>query len=184
MGDFLRDLKAAWRALAHERSFSFIAISTLALESPAPPSFSRSSTAFCCVRSSYRDPGRLVLISEIVPELSQLYPRLPVNPRHFDQWRKTSRSFLLLSTITPGSQILSRAGAPRNRDCRSVRLFTSMAIPRCSPAICRRVAPRRSIRYKPCDTSKCQASKAILPWPRQTWAAQEPTPADRSRTPT
>ncbi len=114
MGDFfVRDIKAAWRSLARDRSFSVIAISTLALGIAGATIIFSLVNGILLQPLAYRDPGRLVSISEVIPELSRLYPRLPVNARHFDQWRRQSRSFSQMSDIAPDAQILSRAGEPR-----------------------------------------------------------------------
>ena len=114
MGDFLRhDLKAALRTLKRDRSFSLIAISTLSL------GLAGTSIIFSLVNGillkplAFRDAGRLVSISEIVPEVSKLYPLLPVNARHFDLWRKQATSFAAMALVRPREQILSRAGEPQ-----------------------------------------------------------------------
>jgi len=112
MSDSLRDVKAAFRAFVRDRAFSTVVISTLAL------GIAGTTIIFSLVNSiilrplAYRDPGRLVSITEVVPELSALYPRLPVNARHFDQWRKQCSSFAAMSLIDPESKVLGRAGEP------------------------------------------------------------------------
>ena len=112
MGEFLRDLKAAFRALIRDRAFSSVAIATLAL------GIAGTTIVFSLVNSivlrplAYREPDRLVSITEIVPELSATYPRLPVNARHFDQWRRQCTSFDQMSLIDPESKVLGRAGEP------------------------------------------------------------------------
>jgi len=113
MGDFLLgDLKSAFRTIGRNRAFSAIAVCTMAL------GIAGTTIVFSLVNSillrplAYRDPGRLVSITEIVPELSKLYPRLPVNARHFDLWRKQCSSFAQMSLIIPESDVLSRAGEP------------------------------------------------------------------------
>jgi predicted permease len=112
VGDLLDHLKTVFRSLAHNRAFAAIAMSTMAL------GIAGTSLVFSLVNGillrplAYRDPGRLVSITEVIPELSHLYPRLPVNARHFDLWRKQCTSFTAMSLIIPESRVLTRAGEP------------------------------------------------------------------------
>jgi len=112
MGDLLRDLKTACYALVRDRASSAVAISILAL------GIAGTTIIFSLVNSvilrplAYRDPNRLFSIMEVVPELSAMYPRLPVNARHFDLWRKQCSSFAGMSLIDPESKVLGRAGEP------------------------------------------------------------------------
>ena len=46
----------------------------------------------------YAQPDRLVSIREVIPSIAQVYPTLPVNARHFVEWRKASCSGLPDST--------------------------------------------------------------------------------------
>lgn len=116
------DLKSAFRTLERSRGFALIAIGTLAF------GIAGTTIIFSLVNGvllrplAYRDPGRLVSITEVVPEISERVPRLPVNARHFELWQKQSTSFAGMSLIIPGSTVLTRAGEP-----------TKIAIARVSP---------------------------------------------------
>ncbi len=131
MSESLRDVKAAFRALVRDRAFSSVAIATLAL------GIAGTTIVFSLVNSiilrplAYREPHRLVSIMEVVPELSAAYPRLPVNARHFDQWRTQCKSFDGMSLIDPESKVLGRAGEPlKTATARvSANFFTVLGAP-------------------------------------------------------
>jgi len=105
-------MKTVLRSIARHRAFAAIAVCTMAL------GIAGATIVFSLVNSillrplAYRDPGRLVSIAEIIPEFSRLYPRLAVNARHFDLWRKQCTSFRAMSLIIPASSVLTRAGEP------------------------------------------------------------------------
>jgi predicted permease len=60
----------------------------------------------------WREGGRLVVVNEIVPELAGADPVLPVNSRHFFEWRDRSVSFAALSIVDGRRFVLTRAGEP------------------------------------------------------------------------
>jgi predicted permease len=111
-GLIAQDLKSAFRALARSRGFALIAIGTLALGIAGTTLIFSLVDGILLRPLAYRDPGRLVSITEIVPEFSQRYPRLPVNARHFELWRRQSTSFAGMSLVIPESTVLTRAGEP------------------------------------------------------------------------
>lgn len=111
-GLIVQDLKTAFRALARHRGFALIAISTLALGIAGTTIIFSLVDGILLRPLAYRAPGRLVSITEIVPEFSKRYPRWPVNARHFEVWRHQSTSFAGMSLIIPGSAVLTRASEP------------------------------------------------------------------------
>lgn len=113
MGDFLSGyLKAPLRTLARSRGFALIAIGTLALGIAGTTIIFSLVNGILLRPLAYRDPGRLVSITEVMPELSRRYPRLPVNARHFELWRKQSTSFAGMSLIIAESKVLTHTGEP------------------------------------------------------------------------
>jgi len=48
----------------------------------------------------------------VVPSLSHIYPTLPGNALHFDEWRKQCASFESLAEIGSGTLDLTGAGEP------------------------------------------------------------------------
>lgn len=91
--DFLAELRHALRTLLREPSFSATAILILALGLGA------NTVVFSIVEGvllrplDYREPERLFSVQEIIPELTQTLPVLPVNARHYLEWKKRCSSF-------------------------------------------------------------------------------------------
>src|ERR1700733_10666761 len=62
---------------------------------------------------AWRDAGQLVTVNEIVPEFAgMLRGALPVNARHFFEWRDHSTSFAQLGLIDNMRFVLPKAGEP------------------------------------------------------------------------
>jgi hypothetical protein len=61
---------------------------------------------------SYREPGQLIFIREVVPPLAHIYPTMPVNIRHFRFWREQTRSFHSLAAISWGNETLMGGAEP------------------------------------------------------------------------
>src|SRR5271156_1553055 len=106
------ELRNALRSLVRDKGFAATCVLTLAIGIGA------NAVIFSIVNSillrplAYREPGRLVYITEVVPELSQMYPRLPVSPRHFLEWHRRLSSFDQLSLLDYSQAVLTRAGEP------------------------------------------------------------------------
>jgi predicted permease len=106
------ELRNALRSLVRDKGFAATCVLKLAIGIGA------NAVIFSIVNSillrplAYREPGRLVYITEVVPELSQMYPRLPVSPRHFLEWRRRLSSFDQLSLLDYSQAVLTRAGEP------------------------------------------------------------------------
>jgi putative ABC transport system permease protein len=109
-------MRLATRALLREPGFTLIAIVMLALGLGA------TSAVFSLVNGvllrplPYPEPDRLVTIREVNPEIAHLYPRLPVNARHFVEWRKASPAIEGMSVFTPTTVNLSGSGEPERLD--------------------------------------------------------------------
>jgi putative ABC transport system permease protein len=108
----LRRLNTSWRAAVRDRGYALTVVLTIAFGIAA------NTAVFSVVNSvllrplAYRDPGRLVIASEIIPELSHLYPRIPVNARHYTEWRDRLKSFDQIAILDGRDFILTRSGEP------------------------------------------------------------------------
>ena len=112
MSFLLADLRQAARALLRDRGYTAVALLTLAF------GIAVNTVIFSIVDSvllrplTYRDPGRLMVIHEVIPEVAQAYPRLPVCARHFFEWRDRCSSFERFTILEPQTFVLTRAGEP------------------------------------------------------------------------
>jgi putative ABC transport system permease protein len=89
----LFDLRDVLKTLRRDPAYAATVALTLALTIGA------TTAVFSIVNSvllrplAYPGSERLVVVREIVPGLTHLYPSLPANPRHFAIWRARARSF-------------------------------------------------------------------------------------------
>ena len=95
-------LRHATRSLLREPGFAAPAILMLGLGLGA------TSVVFSLVNGvllkplPYAEPERLVSIREILPKISHLYPTLPVNARHFVEFRAACPALESMSAMQPG----------------------------------------------------------------------------------
>jgi len=64
---------------------------------------------------AYDRPAQLVTISEVIVQMSNLYPSLPVNSFHFLQWQARSQSFSDLALIQDRTLNLTGQDGPPDR---------------------------------------------------------------------
>ena len=110
----MQTLKQTLRTLWRDRGFSAIAVAMLALGIGASTAIF-SAVNVVLLQSSYEDADRLYVLEQVVPDLADRYPtgELPVNARHFAEWRNacTACSGLGLAAGGGGSN-LTGDGAP------------------------------------------------------------------------
>jgi putative ABC transport system permease protein len=84
----MQTLKQTLRTLWRDRGFSAIAVAMLALGIGASTAIF-SAVNVVLLQSSYEDADRLYVLEQVVPDLADRYPtgELPVNARHFAEWR-------------------------------------------------------------------------------------------------
>ena len=91
------DLKDSLRGLRRDLGYAITSVCILALTIGA------TTTTFSIVNGvllkplAYRESHALVALREVVLELAGQYPVVPVNGRHFDEWRSQARTFEALA---------------------------------------------------------------------------------------
>ena len=109
--EYLRqDIRYAFRALRKERSFALTAIVILALGIGAQAAVFSLVNGILLRPLAYRDPARLYAIQEVVPQLSNVYPVLPVNGRHYFEWTRHCNSCESIALINTDDAGLNLAG--------------------------------------------------------------------------
>ncbi len=104
--DLAQDVRYAARSLRRAPVFTLVAILSLALGIGSATALFSLVDWVVLRPLSYRDPGRLVYVREIVPPLAHLYPTIPVNIRHFLFWRDDARSFSsIVAMVSSGGTI-------------------------------------------------------------------------------
>src|SRR5271154_4963561 len=98
------------RTLFRDRGFAVVAILTLALGIGANTAIFSLIYGILLKPIPYRDPERLVTISEIIPKISKTFGPLPVNGRHLLEWRKQIHSFEGVAGLDSRRMTLTGAG--------------------------------------------------------------------------
>lgn len=105
-----QDLRFAVRTLVRTPAFTVVAILSLALGIGASTALFSLVNAVVLKPLAYREPGRLVLVREVVPALAHIYPTLPTNIQHFRFWQEQARSFDSLAALSSGESMLLMGG--------------------------------------------------------------------------
>jgi predicted permease len=105
------DLRFALRMMRRNPGFSAIAIATLAFGIGTNTAIFSVFDGVLLRPLGYGDESRLVAIHEVVPKFS-VAPRVPVNAKHFLEWRKSVRSFEQIAMIGGLSLNLTGTGEP------------------------------------------------------------------------
>lgn len=101
MRTFGFDVHDAIRGLRRDVPFTAMAVATLALTLGATTALFSIVNGVLLRPLAYPEPARLVAIHEGWRELAHMAPSLPVNERHFEQWRIQSRSFEAMAQYLP-----------------------------------------------------------------------------------
>ncbi len=109
-------MRHAIRTLMKDRGYTTVALLTLAFGIAVNTIIFSIVDGVLLKPLAWREGGRLVVVNEIVPELARTYPVLPVNGRHFLEWREHSRSFEELGTVAKSEIVLTGAGEPEQLD--------------------------------------------------------------------
>src|ERR1700744_5457940 len=88
----VRDLRFGVRSLARSRTFSAVAVLSLALGIGAATAIFSLVDSILVRPLPYAQADRLVVVREMVPKAGRIYPDLPANPQHFRIWQQHARS--------------------------------------------------------------------------------------------
>ena len=124
------DLSHAVRSLVREPGFTAPAILMLGLGLGATSAVFSLVNGILLKPLSYALPERLVSIREVIPAVAQVYPSVPVNARHFVEWRKSCPALESMSAIQPGTLNLTGWGEPERLDAAmvSANLFRVLGV--------------------------------------------------------
>ena len=106
------ELRHALRSLLHDRGYSGMVVLSLAVGIGANTAIFSLVNGVLLRPPAYRDPERLVGITQIIPKFAKAYPALPVNLGIWLEWRKQAKSFEEIATAHPDSANLSGTGEP------------------------------------------------------------------------
>jgi macrolide transport system ATP-binding/permease protein len=112
MTNLLNDLRYALRQLRKSPGFAITAILTLAVGIGATTAIFTLVYDVLLKPLPYTHPGQLVMIQEQVAEFKDLYPTLPMNASHFENWQQHSRSFQSMAVMQLVNIPLGAGGHP------------------------------------------------------------------------
>lgn len=110
------DLRFCARSLSRAPGFALVAVLALSLGIGGVTAMFTLVNGVLLKPLAYRDPGRLVLVSEVVRELAHLAPALPVNARHFDAWKLRCAALEDAALLEARALNLTGAGEPERLD--------------------------------------------------------------------
>jgi putative ABC transport system permease protein len=110
------DLRYAARTVRREPAFAAVATLTVALGIGANTAIFSIVNGVLLRPLPYAEPGRLVVLREVLPAVAQTYPTLPVSARHFTEWRQRLHSFERMSAVDPASATLTSSREPEQLD--------------------------------------------------------------------
>src|SRR5215208_7142705 len=116
MSHFTLDLKDAFRGLRRDFGYTLTSVSILALTIGATTTIFSIVNSVLLMPLAYRESHQLVALRETVLELANQYPVVPVNGRHFEEWRANAGTFDALAEYLPLSANLTGTGEPLQID--------------------------------------------------------------------
>ena len=136
--NLLSDLRYAARSFSRQRALTFLILVTLALGIGANSAIFAVVNAVLLRPLPYRDPGRIVMVQEVIRNLSPA--GMAVTPSDLDEFKRGSQSFESLAGYTPAPMDLTGVGTPeRVRGLRvSPEIFSVLGV---SPALGRGFMP-------------------------------------------
>ncbi len=107
------DLRYAARGLRRAPRFAITAVLTLALGLGATTAVFSLVDHVVLRPLPYAEPGRLVVVREVIDEIRDVYPTLPANASHFLEWRRSCDACEGLSAIVKAPATLTGDGDPQ-----------------------------------------------------------------------
>lgn len=106
------ELRYAIRSLGRDRAFALMVVLSLAVGIGANTAIFSMVNGVLLRKPAYRDPDRLVSISQASPRFLKQYPELPVNVGIMAEWRRQSTSFEGIAILMPTFLNLTGGGEP------------------------------------------------------------------------
>lgn len=110
MGTILHDLRYAFRLLVRQRTFTFLALTTLALGIGANSAIFAVVNAVLLRPLPFRDPAGVVLIEEVIKRISP--QGMAVTPSDLIEFQRSSQAFESVAGYTITSMDLTGGGEP------------------------------------------------------------------------
>jgi putative ABC transport system permease protein len=124
------EFRYAVRALLRDRAFACMVVLSLAVGIGANTAIFSLVNGVLLRPPGYREPDRLVAISQVAPRLLKSYPALPVSIAIYLEWRKQLTSFESLGVARAGAFNMTGSGDPEQLRGAvvSANLFTVLGV--------------------------------------------------------
>ena len=116
MTTLINDVRYACRQLRKSPGFAIVAVLTLAVGIGATTAIFTLVYDVLLKPLPYAHAGQLVMLQEQVAEFKDIYPTLPMNANHFENWQQHSRSFQSMAVMQPENVPLGAGGHPLQID--------------------------------------------------------------------
>ncbi|MCU0913825.1 MAG: ABC transporter permease [Planctomycetes bacterium] len=125
-----QDVRGAVRTLGRSPGYAAVMVLTLTLGIGATTAVFSLVEGVLLRPLAYPRSEQLVLVDESIPELAEQYPTVPVNARHFLEWRQRCPSFANLSLLDRRNMVLTGRGEPRRLEALAVsaNLFETLGV--------------------------------------------------------
>src|SRR5258705_2527435 len=106
------DIRFALRTLLRHKTFTAIAVLTLAIGIGANTAIFSVVNGVLLRPLPYDNPERLFVLQENIPSLSRIAPVLPVSANHFTEWQRQCTTCQGLAALRPMTFNLTGDGPP------------------------------------------------------------------------
>ncbi|HEY2014910.1 MAG TPA: ABC transporter permease [Bryobacteraceae bacterium] len=106
------ELRYTLRSLSRDRGFAAMVILSLAVGIGANTAIFSLIDGVLLRPPAFRDPSRLVSVSQMIPKFAKLYPAIPINVAELAEYRRVATSFESIGAMQPATFNLTGAGEP------------------------------------------------------------------------
>jgi predicted permease len=130
MGTLWQDIRYSLRMLTRSRGYTTVMVLTLALGIGATTAIFSMVNGVLLRPLAYPESQQLVFVDERILEVAEQHPTVPVNARHFLEWRQRCSSFESLSLLERSDMILTGSGEAQRLETLKVSadLFETLRI--------------------------------------------------------
>ncbi len=107
------DMRYGLRTLMRSRGYAVVMVLTLALGIGATTAIFSLVNGVLLRPLAYPQSQQLVFVDEFIPEVAAQHPTVPVNARHFLEWRQRCSAFETLALLDRSDMILTGRGEPQ-----------------------------------------------------------------------
>src|SRR5690348_12782679 len=97
------EIRYAIRGLSRDRAFAAMVVLSLAIGIGANTAIFSLINGVLLRPPAFREPDRLVAMSQVIPKFAKTYPAIPINIAELFEWRKHSTTLEGIGVMQPAS---------------------------------------------------------------------------------